>query len=68
MAVVSTTLISARRESSKPPATAWPEMAAMTGLSRTIRDGPMGPRAPLTRSTGWMEVASPWPVESSWRS
>ncbi len=42
-AVSSMTRKSHHRASSSPPATAWPEMAAMTGLFNIIRLGPMGP-------------------------
>ena len=46
----STTRRSHHRASSRPPATAWPAMAAITGFDNRSRVGPIGPSpSPLTR-------------------
>src|SRR5699024_5893951 len=56
---------SARRASSRPPATAWPLIAAINGLLNRIRVGPIGPLPPPSGSSSLRRWGSPTAVRSA---
>src|SRR5215203_4051895 len=66
------TLRSHQRASSKPPATAGPATAAITGFDSSSRDGPMGPRGaapPLVgKSSAFSGSEAPARLDANLRS
>src|SRR5438552_937659 len=71
-ASVAATRRSHQSASSRPPATANPSTAAMTGLPSSMRDGPMGPSpSSLMSHSPCFPTAAPrrsWPAATAFRS
>src|SRR2546428_5268938 len=71
-ASVAATRRSHQSASSRPPATAYPSTAAMTGFPSSMRDGPMGPSpSSLMRLSAVVHTAAPrrsWPEATAFRS
>src|SRR5438132_517551 len=70
-ASVAATRRSHQSASSRPPATAYPSTAAMTGFPSSMRVGPMGPSPSSLITHSWPEIVAPrrpWPAATAFRS